>query len=106
MLWSETYAGTRVAPMPPPPPANQEYDASAPPQPPSTSEEERINQAREEKLGVLMMRELEENELKWIDYEDEDTQTRFDLADMVLEELAGEFANIMMEIQNRRLWLI
>lgn len=50
-----------------------------------------------------MMRELEENEQKWIDYEDEDTQARFDLADMVLEELAGEFADIMMEIQNRRM---
>ena len=49
-----------------------------------------MNQAREERLGVLMMRELEENEAKWVDYEDEETQAKFDLADMVLEELAGE----------------
>lgn len=43
-----------------------------------------------------MMKELEENEQKWIDYEDEDTQVKFDIADMVLEELAGELAQIML----------
>ena len=62
-----------------------------------------MNQAREERLGVLMMRELEENEAKWVDYEDEETQAKFDLADMVLEELAGELAEIMMGIQERRI---
>ena len=54
-----------------------------------------MNQLREEKLGALMMKELEENENKWIDYEDEETQVKFDLADMVLEELAGELAQFM-----------
>jgi hypothetical protein len=49
-----------------------------------------------------MMRELEENENKLIDYEDEDTQVKFDLADMVLEELAGELALMMIELSNRR----
>lgn len=44
-----------------------------------------------------MMRELEENEQKWVDYEDEDTQVKFDLADMVLEELAGELAQFIMQ---------
>jgi len=63
-----------------------------------TTEEDRMNQAREERLGILMMRELEENENKWVDYEDEETQAKFDLADMVLEELAGEFANLMMNL--------
>ena len=98
----KTSAGTRVAPVPPhnPPPANKDYD-NPPAAPPIPSEEERLGQAREEKLGVLMMRELEENEGKWIDYEDEDTQVKIDLADMILEELAGELANFMMNLRNK-----
>ena len=39
-----------------------------------------------------MTREIEENDVLWIDYENEDTQVKFDLADMILEELAGEAA--------------
>jgi hypothetical protein len=46
-----------------------------------------------------MMKELVENENKWIDIEDEDTQVKFDLADMVLEELAGEIAAIMLNMR-------
>jgi len=46
-----------------------------------------------------MMKELVENENKWIDIEDEDTQIKFDLADMVLEELAGEIAAIMLNMR-------
>ena len=48
-----------------------------------------------------MMKELEENEAKWIDYEDEDTQVKFDLADMILEELADELANFMSNLRNK-----
>lgn len=46
-----------------------------------------------------MMRELVDNENRWIDFEDEDTQVKFDLADMVLEELAGEIAQIMLNMR-------
>lgn len=42
-----------------------------------------------------MVRELQENEMKMIDYEDEETQAKFDLADMILEVLAGELAVFM-----------
>ena len=100
IAWSKTQAGTKIAPLPPPPPANQEFETQ---QHPQTTEEDRMNQAREERLGILMMRELEENEGKWVDYEDEETQAKFDLADMVLEELAGELAELMMNIQERKL---
>jgi hypothetical protein len=103
MLWSKTSAGTRIAPVPAtnPPPSGNDFDSNQPAQPPIPSEEERLNQVREEKLGVLMMRELEENEKKWIDYEDEDTQVKFDLADMILEELAGELASFMINLRSK-----
>ncbi len=93
--WCKTQAGTCLAPLPPIP--NEMEQENPPPQP---SEEERIGQAREEKLGTLMMRELEENENKWINYEDEDTQVKFDLADMVLEELTGELIDILANIKS------
>jgi hypothetical protein len=35
-----------------------------------------------------MVKDLEENEKAWIDYEDEDTMTKLDLADMILDVLS------------------
>jgi hypothetical protein len=55
-------------------------------------EEERRNALREERLGELLTKEIEENDYLWTDYENEDTQVKFDVADMILEELAGEIA--------------
>lgn len=59
------------------------------------TEEERVNALRETRLGLLMMKDLDENEMKWVDYEDEDTQVKFDLADMVLDVLASEVAGFL-----------
>jgi hypothetical protein len=42
-----------------------------------------------------MVRDLEENEHTWLDYEDEDTMVKFDLADMVLDVLNSEVAQFL-----------
>ena len=89
----KTGAGTRIAPPPPPPPSSDDHSPT--PAQSFQTEEERLNGVREARLGVLMVKELDENETKWIDYEDEDTQVKFDLADMVLEVLATELAQFM-----------
>eukprot|EP00347_Sterkiella_histriomuscorum_P003387 403364494 len=94
MAWCSTHAGTSLAPIPPAPPSSDPDNVQN--QPPIQSEEERRHQAREEKLGMLMMRELEENEAKWIDYENEDAQVKIDLADQILDQLSVELAEIMM----------
>ena len=39
---------------------------------------------------MLLTKEVHQQEINWLDYEIEDTQVRFDLADMILEELADE----------------
>jgi hypothetical protein len=36
-------------------------------------------------LGELLTKEIEEHDQAWVDYEIEDAQVKFDLADMVLE---------------------
>ena len=59
------------------------------------SEEDRRNQAREERLGELLTKEIEEGDQHWVDYENEDTQTKFDLADMILSDLAQEIAEFL-----------
>lgn len=98
--WCQTGAGTKLAP---PPPAQKQTDFEVP----NTNvniqpEEERVNALREERLGMLMMKELEENENKWIDYEDEDTQVKFDLADMILDDITGELVSLIMDLQSRK----
>ena len=42
-----------------------------------------------------MVKDLEENEHTWIDYEDDDTFIKLDLADMVLDVLSQELAQFL-----------
>ena len=96
MEWQKTGAGTRFAPPPPPPPLQGEYDP--PPVPPAQdSEEERNKAERQERLGLLLTKEVHQREADWLDHEIEDTQVRFDLADMILEELADEATQFLLE---------
>ena len=45
---------------------------------------------REKKLATLLCREIVDNEPKWLQWEFEETQTKIDIADMVLESLVIE----------------
>ena len=54
-------------------------------------DEELLQDIRDETLCNAVSKEIVENEWIWIDYEFEETQTKLDLADMVLTELIGEF---------------
>lgn len=96
MEWQKTGAGTRFAPPPPPPPLQGEYDPPPVPQA-QDSEEERNKAERQERLGLLLTKEVHQREADWLDYEIEDTQVRFDLADMILEELADEATQFLLE---------
>lgn len=55
-----------------------------------------MKQHRQEKLGQLMTQDIHETDQLWIDYEVEDTQARFDLADMILADLAQEIAELLV----------
>lgn len=59
-------------------------------------EDERNNVQRSERLGMLLSKESHQREQDWLDYEVEDTQVRFDLADMILEELADEVTQFLI----------
>lgn len=47
------------------------------------------------------MLQLVANEVKWTDYEAEETQTKLDLADIVLEELVAEIAAELALLSDR-----
>jgi hypothetical protein len=95
--WDKTGAGTKFAPPPPPPPPPGDFDPSQVPQDRVDNEEERNKAERQERLGQLLTKEVHQREEDWLDYEIEDTQVRFDLADMILEELADEVTQFLME---------
>ena len=59
--------------------------------------EDRNKAERQERLGQLLTKEVHQREEDWLDYEVEDTQVRFDLADMILEELADEATQFLIE---------
>jgi hypothetical protein len=100
-----TGAGTKFAPAPPPPPLQQDFDQPYPHAKKSLEErkaqekqeeEERNKAERSERLGILLTKEVHQKENDWLDYEIEDTQVRFDLADMILEELADEVTQFLI----------
>lgn len=96
MQWSQTCAGSRFAPLPPPPTQTQdEYGDDIVLPPLEEGEEERKQQHRQDKLGLLMTNDINEADALWLDHEVEDTQVRFDLADMILAELAAEIADLL-----------
>ena len=49
-----------------------------------------IQSLREDRLERLIFFEAVEEEMDWVDYEFEETQVKFDIADMILEHLADE----------------
>lgn len=57
--------------------------------------EEQLNFMREERLAIVLASEIEDNEDIWTDYEYEETQTKLDIADMVLEQLVDEMVGIL-----------
>ena len=94
--WSQTGAGSKYAPLPAPPTQTQDEFGEEIVQPPlQDGEEDRKNQFRQEKLGYLMTKDIQETDNLWTDYEVEDTQVRFDLADMILADLASEIAALL-----------
>ena len=58
-------------------------------------DDELISRMREERVERLLFFETKEEEPEWVDYEFEETQTKFDLADMMLEVLAEEVVNLL-----------
>ena len=68
----------------------------------SQREKDILEMRREERLARILIQEAEENEPLWTDYEYEETQTKIDVADIVLEELCGEIVDILSEIKSKR----
>ena len=96
--WMRMRAGTNYAPLPDAPAQTQdEMGEEIIPPPLEDGEEERKNMNRQEKLAELMTDDIVENDTLWVDYEVQDTQSRFDIADMILHHLAGEIAEFLAE---------
>ena len=58
-------------------------------------DEERLQQLREEKLSLLLSREIQEEDYKWNEFESSEIQIKLDLTDMVLENLVWEVWDIL-----------
>lgn len=61
----------------------------------SSGNEEGLQNAREEKIGMLIAEDIQTRESIWVNYEFEETQTKLDLADHIAESLIFEIVEIM-----------
>jgi hypothetical protein len=92
MEWSRTFSGALPCSE-----LLQEYGIKGP------LDEDKLNLLREERLALVLAAEIEENEQLWTDYEYEETQSKLDVADMILEFLAEEAASTLNKIQQSRM---
>jgi len=58
-----------------------------------------VNQVWEERLAVILVNEIEENEPLWSDYEFEETHVKIDMAEIITEELIKESIDILQNIK-------
>lgn len=65
-------------------------------------EKDQLEMMREDRLARVLISEADENEPLWTDYEYEETQTKIDVADIVLEHLCSEAAQILNGLQSRK----
>ena len=49
-----------------------------------------------------VLNQIQDNEDSWVDYELEETQVKFDLADMILDALLAETTEIITKIEESR----
>ena len=91
MEWARTFAGALPCSE-----LLKEYGIRGP------LDEDKLNLLREERLALVLASEIEENEMLWTDYEYEETQTKLDVADMILEFLAEEAAQTLNKIKEQR----
>lgn len=65
-------------------------------------EKDHLEMIREEKLARILIAEADENEPLWIDYEYEETQTKLDIADIILDQLCNEIIKILNDVEESR----
>lgn len=69
----------------------------------SQFDEEKFADYREKKLATILAYDIEkEDHEKWLDYEIEESQTKVDLADIILDSLMEELVGQFNEIEDRR----
>lgn len=54
------------------------------------NDEEKLQKLREEKLSVLLTQNINDDEKKWLEYEDEETQAKIEVSDILFESLIYE----------------
>ena len=60
-----------------------------------------VNFVREERLAKVLEEEVEEDEGVWADFDFEESQVKFDLADLVTDELVDEVAQLLLRFTER-----
>jgi hypothetical protein len=58
-------------------------------------DDEELQAAREERMSKLLCFDVNHEEMFWVDYEDEETQSKMDLADLILDGLLRETALLL-----------
>jgi len=63
-------------------------------------DQERLQNIREERMSVFLCGDVKEEEKNWLNYEEEEMQTKLDIADMVLEHLVCETIDLLQILSN------
>lgn len=70
----------------------------------SKFDEEMFAETREKHLADILGQEVLEMEDLWLNYEVEETQAKLEVADSILDTLVGEVVNILVTVEENRMF--
>jgi hypothetical protein len=59
------------------------------------NDEDKLQGLREERMSALLCNDVTDEEYAWVEYEDEEAQIKFDLADVLFDVILDETLNLL-----------
>ena len=62
--------------------------------------EEQLSDIREDQLSLILTDDMQEMDAVWLNFDNEETQVKLDMGDLLLDELACEVADILINLSS------
>ena len=62
--------------------------------------EEQLSDIREDQLSLILTDDMQEMDAVWLNFDNEETQVKLDMSDLLLDELACEVADILINLSS------
>lgn len=61
------------------------------------SDDEKLQKLREDRLGIMLSQNVQDDEARWLDYDEEETQSKIEVSDMIFDFVVNETAGLLSD---------